>query len=115
VTETDRIKARLLELPPSERLFRINAGLGWQGDKIERSGNVMIILNPRPLQAGPTGWPDCVGWRTVEITQDMVGQRVAVFLAEEHKRDARDKLRKEQRRLRGLMERMGAIYRVITG
>ncbi len=113
MSEKDRINQRLLDLPPHERLFRINAGLGWQGDKITRKGDIMLIQNPRPLQAGPPGWPDCNGWHSLQITDHMVGQTVAVFLAEEHKRDKNDQLNKDQRRLKNLIEKMGGIYRVI--
>lgn len=73
----------------------------------------MLIENPRPLQAGPPGWPDCNGWHSLQITDHMVGQTIAVFLAEEHKRDRNDHLNKEQIRLKKLIEKMGGIYRVI--
>lgn len=41
------------------------------------------------------GSPDLVGWRTVEITPDMVGQRVAVFTGIEIKTPA-GKIRPDQ-------------------
>lgn len=113
MSEKNRINQHLLELPPNERLFRINAGTGWQGDKITRRGNIMLIENPRPLQAGPPGWPDCNGWHSLQITDHMVGQTIAVFLAEEHKRNKNDRLTTDQQRLRDLLESMGGIYRVI--
>ena len=60
-------------------LFRANVGSGWTG-KSRRDGNKVIIENPRRLNTGlPSGFPDLFGFRTVTITPDMVGQKVAVF------------------------------------
>jgi len=70
---------------PNIRLFRNNTGQGWQG-QTRREGNLLIVANPRPLQAGlHKGSSDLIGWKTVEITADMVGQHVAVFCAVEVK------------------------------
>lgn len=70
---------------PNIRLFRNNTGQGWQG-QTRREGNLLIVANPRPLQAGlHKGSSDLIGWKTVEITADMVGQHVAVFTAVEVK------------------------------
>jgi len=52
----------------------------WQGQK------KLILHNPRPLDAGLVkGGSDLIGWASVEITPDMVGRRVAVFVAIEVK------------------------------
>jgi hypothetical protein len=60
-------------------LFRANVGSGWTG-KSRREGNKVIIENPRRLNTGlPSGFPDLFGFRTITITPDMVGQRIAVF------------------------------------
>lgn len=70
---------------PNIRLFRNNTGQGWQG-QTRREGNLLIVANPRPLQAGlHKGSSDLIGWKTVEITADMVGQHVAIFTAVEVK------------------------------
>lgn len=70
------------------RLFRNHVGLGWQGKarQFTRSETVVVmpgdvvIRNARPLHAGLcNGSSDLIGWRSVEITPEMVGQRVAVF------------------------------------
>lgn len=68
--------------------------------------------NPRPLHAAPTGWPDLCGWETVVITPDMVGKRMALFLAVEVK--ATGKLSLEQKKLKRLIEKMGGKYEIIT-
>lgn len=109
--EKSVINARLLSLADNERLFRINSGVGWQG-QIVRKNDFMIIKNPRPLHAAPEGWPDLCGWTTLEITPDMVGQKIAVFTAEEVK--ATGQLSKKQKKFKAIIERMGGIFRVIS-
>jgi len=70
---------------PNIRLFRNNTGQGWQG-QTQRDGAKLIITNPRPLMAGlHKGSSDLIGWKTVEITPEMIGQKLAVFCAVEVK------------------------------
>lgn len=110
--EGEAIRRRLLDLDPSrERLFRINAGVGWTGSKVRRLKDAILISDPRPLHAAPIGWPDLCGWRTVTITPDMVGLDVAVFVGEEFKLTG--DLRPEQRVFRDVLERMGGAYFVV--
>ena len=72
---------------PTVRLFRNNVGMGWQGKAVHQGSHV-VIENPRPLHAGLCeGSSDLIGWTTVEVTPDMVGERVAVFTAIEVKTD----------------------------
>ena len=69
------------------KIFRNNTGLGWAG-KSRRIPNStdMIIANAQPLHAGLCeGSSDLIGWTTLRITEDMVGQKVAVFTAIEVK------------------------------
>lgn len=74
---------RLLSRGPV-RLFRNNVGRLPD----PRSGRLVTFgLAP--------GSADLIGWRTVEITPDMVGQRVAVFASIEVK-SARGRLRPDQ-------------------
>lgn len=67
--------------------FRANVGQAWTGNKTKRLPNGdMVLERPRPFTTGlPKGFSDLFGWHTVEITPDMVGQRVAVFTAIEVK------------------------------
>lgn len=92
--ESNLIKQILLSLPANRRLFRINAGTAWTGrrvDHIARGGCVdvlpgdVVIRGARPFHGAIQGWPDLVGWESVEITPDMVGQRFARFVALEVK------------------------------
>ena len=83
---------------PGVRVFRNNVGTGWTGSKIirNRDGSV-TIFDARPLNAGLCkGSSDLIGWRSVEITPDMIGRRVALFLAVEVKGE-RTQIRPEQR------------------
>jgi len=109
--ERDIIQDRLLNLKENERLFRINAGMGWVGKIVKHTGNMLILKNPRPLRAAPTGWPDLCGWTEIEITSDMVGQRMAIFTGEEVK--ATGKLSAKQNKFKEIILRMGGYFRVL--
>lgn len=76
------------------RLFRNNTGTGWVGQSFQlkpgqvyrAEGGERVIKHPRPLHAGlMKGSADGIGWQTVTITPDMVGQRIAIFLSVEAK------------------------------
>jgi hypothetical protein len=73
------------------RMFRNNVGLGWIGSPVQhfsrpgiaqvKAGDV-LIHNARPLHAGLCeGSSDYIGFNPITITQEMVGARVAVFVA----------------------------------
>jgi hypothetical protein len=109
--EGERIKRRLLEQDQNERLFRINAGMGYAGPVASRSGKNVVIKNARPFHAAPKGWPDVCGWETVEITPDMVGQKIARFKFVEVKLTG--KLSKEQKQFLDLLESMGGAVEVV--
>lgn len=67
-------------------IFRANVGQAWAGDVTKLPGNRVVIDNARPFNTGlPPGFADLFGLVSVEITPDMVGQRVAVFTALEVK------------------------------
>ena len=71
---------------PDIRLFRNNVGMGWCGKVVIYQGDRIILRNPRPLQAGlHKGSADLIGWKTVTVTPEMVGQKLAVFLSVEVK------------------------------
>lgn len=71
---------------PDTRVFRNNVGRGWVGETVGRAGAVLTLRNPRPLHAGLVeGSGDLIGWRSVTITPDMVGRKVAVFASVEVK------------------------------
>jgi hypothetical protein len=87
-----------LGLLPGLRLFRNNVGV-----LRDREGRaVRFGLAP--------GSSDLIGWRTVTITPDMVGQKVAVFTALEVKAPGgTHKVTAEQRRFLDVVEAAGGI------
>jgi hypothetical protein len=106
------ITRRLQSLTADERLFRINAGTGWVGQmQVSNRANQIILNNYRPLQAAPKGWSDLVGITSKIITPDMVGQRVAIFTAEEVK--ATGTLSLAQKQFGRMVEKLGGIFRVL--
>lgn len=77
-------------------LFRNNVGTAWTGDVSRLNDGSVLIRNPRPLHAGLCkGSSDLIGWRSITITQDMVGEKIAVFCAVEVK-DGKNRPTKEQ-------------------
>lgn len=88
-----------LGLLPGLRLFRNNCGaLRDHTGRLVRYG----LANP--------GGSDLIGWRTVTITPDMVGQRVAVFTALEVKAPGgTHRVTQEQRRFLDVVEAAGGI------
>ena len=105
MTERDTQDAILLALSTGDvRLFRQNVGQGWAGHVRQGPGTFplgrhdVMIRDARPLHAGLcVGSSDLIGWRSVVITPDMVGQRVAIFAAVEVK-SARGRVSAEQGR-----------------
>ena len=56
------------------RLFRCNAGTSWQGLEVARSRERLTLENPRAVHGWPPGSADLVGWQSVVVTPEMVGQ-----------------------------------------
>lgn len=75
------------------RLWRMNVGMGWIGKarKIEKEETVtvypgdVVIRQARVFRSGIEGMSDGCGLVSVTVTPDMVGKRLAVFLAVEDK------------------------------
>lgn len=86
--ETNIVKLVQLALSKlsTVRVFRNNTGMGWQGTVVTQTSESIMLRNHRPLHAGLVkGSSDLIGYKTVTITRDMVGQDVAVFVALELK------------------------------
>jgi hypothetical protein len=85
--ESELLKKIQVKLSPQTILFRNNVGTGWIGTvKRSKTGSGIYIENSRPLNAGLcVGSSDLIGWKSIEITPDMVGKKIAVFVAIEGK------------------------------
>jgi hypothetical protein len=69
------------------RLFRNNVGNFWTGKHISTKDGFTVLKNARRVKCGlKVGSSDLVGWKTVEVTPDMVGKKVAVFCSPELKK-----------------------------
>jgi hypothetical protein len=70
------------------RLFRNNVGNAYQGTPVagNRPGENLVLRAWRRIQYGLfPGSGDLIGWKTVTITPEMVGQDVAIFVSIECK------------------------------
>lgn len=97
---------RLSQLAASRlgaRLWRMNVGMGWIGQSVQITKSQTVHVEPgdvivrkaRPFHSGIEGMSDGCGLVSETITADMVGQRVAIFLAVEDKQGT-GRLSKEQ-------------------
>lgn len=114
MTENDLQTLIMRELSRGNtRLFRNNTGLGWCGTIQEKTPTRLVLTNPRPLHAGLCkGSSDLIGWRSVEITQDMVGCTVAVFTAIEVK-SKNGRVTNEQQRFIDVVRGAGGIGAIV--
>lgn len=72
---------------PDVRIFRNNVGNGFFGKVFEESGRCLTLIDYRRVQFGlEVGSSDLIGFKSITITPDMVGKRVAVFLSPEVKK-----------------------------
>lgn len=93
---------------PDVKLFRQNVARAWQGDAEKRAGPVLTLRNPRMVTAGLCpGSSDLIGWRTVKVTPDMVGQELAVFTAIEVKSPRGRVTEKQERFLKAVRQAGG--------
>jgi hypothetical protein len=98
---------------PGVCLFRQNTGMAWMGDAKLVGPERVVIENAHPVRFGLcTGSPDIVGWRSIEITPDMVGRRVAVFVGLEAK-SGTGRATKDQRRFLEILNAAGGIASVV--
>ena len=96
--------------PDTQRLFRFNAGKAWTGETVDFKSGFLVLRNPRRFHGAPEGFPDLAGWETITVTQEMVGQKIAVFRGVEVK--ATGTLSAAQRKFKSVLERMGGIFEV---
>lgn len=76
------------------------------------SGVFRSLTDNRIIKVGVKGYPDSLLITGVEITQEMVGQKVAIVSAAEFKTD-KGKQSTEQKNFQQAFEKIGGIYRII--
>lgn len=119
--EMDILRSVMRLSTGSVRLFRNNVGVFWAGKvervrapcRIEVTPADVVIRNARPVSCGlQEGSGDLIGWRTVEVTPDMVGQRLAVFTSLEVKA-ARGRATPAQKNWHDAVRAMGGLSGVV--
>lgn len=67
-------------------VWRNNTGMAWTGKATKRADGSVLIHQARPLHAGLCkGSSDLIGLKPVTVTEDLVGQTIAQFVALEVK------------------------------
>jgi hypothetical protein len=99
------------------RVFRNSVGVMYQGEAVRATHECKVTLHPgdvvvrkaRTVRAGLcVGSSDAIGWRSLVVTPDMVGRRVAIFAAAETKSE-RGRLTDEQANFLRQVEHAGGI------
>ena len=100
-------------------LFRANSGKAWLGSGPPRrlTDGSVVLPAARPVALGlalasgapVVGQSDLIGWRSVTITPDMVGCRVAIFLSIECKRSTNGRTSSDQAHWLQQVQRAGGI------
>jgi hypothetical protein len=109
-SEAEVLRAILAALGarPDLRIFRNHVGAGWMGDVVMQDGARVLLRNARRAAFGlAPGSSDLIGWRSLVVTPEMVGQTIAQFVAIEVK--ARGRLTAQQHRFILTAIGMGAI------
>ena len=98
MTEMNRLRAIMLGLStPGVRLFRNNCGALKDAEgRLIRYG----VANP--------GGSDLIGWRSITVTPDMIGQKLAIFVAIEVKGE-RTRVTDHQRNFIGRVKADGGL------
>jgi hypothetical protein len=95
---------------PDIRLFRNNVGQGFQGKPQWLESGNLLLKYPRRINFGLCkGSSDLIGFRRRTITQDMVGQSIAQFVALEVKNHSRAKRRDDQQKFTKITQDLGAL------
>jgi VRR-NUC domain len=114
MSETKTLKAIELALSQGEcRLLRNNIGQAWQG-KVSRAPpgpwaqGSLIIQAPRVVHFGLAGGSsDLIGFKSVTVTPEMVGIKLAIFTSIEVK--AAGRFQKGQRDWLAMVKEFGGI------
>ncbi|MEO5368507.1 MAG: VRR-NUC domain-containing protein [Magnetococcus sp. DMHC-1] len=93
----------------SLRLFANPCGTGWQGKIISRTPEYITLQHPRLITFGLCpGSSDVVGFKSVEVSEEMTGTKIAVFTAIEIKTD-NDTIKEHQSNFLKIIGNMGGV------
>jgi len=96
---------------PDIRIFRNNVGVGFVGhvENYDRVRAIIMLSKAHQINFGLfPGSPDLIGWQSVTIAPEHVGQRLAVVLGIEVKRPG-ERAEKHQENFLRVMGDMGGI------
>ena len=103
-----RVMVRLSKM--GSTVFRQNVGQAWAGSSVKVKGRTVVIEGAMPITMGLIkGSSDLIGWTPVEITQQMVGTKVALFTAIECKRSEGGRLLPDQERFINRVKEAGGV------
>lgn len=117
--ETNILRTIMLAIGinPNIRIFRNNTGSAWIGASVKftkrqsvnvESGDV-LVKQGRYFTAGLcVGSSDLIGIKSVEITPDMIGKKIAIFTAIEVKK-INGRVSKEQTNFINMINSLGGI------
>lgn len=106
-------RVRLAASKIGARLFRNNIAKAWVGEIIHQTKSEITLRYYRRLHSGLfQGSSDCVGWYSVVVTPDMVGQRVALFCAVEVKTPT-GRVKPEQQNFIDQVKKAGGIAGIV--
>jgi len=100
---------------PKSRIFRNNTGSAFQGKKslMESTRERLVLFFPRIVHFGLCkGSSDAIGWTTIKIGPEMVGEEVAVFTALETK-TKKGRVSEEQAKFLDTVSKAGGISGVV--
>jgi hypothetical protein len=112
MTTEHEVKAAILRefgIRSGLRLFNNPVGEAWMGKTVSQANGQIVLRYPRRVRFGLVpGSSDLIGFRTVVMTPDMVGQRIAQFVAIETKGPA-GRVTKDQKNFLRVVDESGGI------
>lgn len=110
-TKADRKKAELVLVKEADVLPDVRLALSRAGCVAFRNqAGLYTLIDGRRIKTGLVeGASDIIGWQSIEITPDMVGQKIARFVAVEVKRPIGGRVSKEQKKFIDRINQDGGI------
>ena len=111
-------KTILLFQNDKTRLWKNHVGLAYDMDSVKAILRANFLLGQEPkirkIKFGVPGSPDIQGIKEVEITQDMVGQTIGMWIGFEVK-TGNAKQSPKQKAFQKMIESLKGLYNVIRG